>query len=37
MDTLFSTAAMPSEPIIKVVSTLVNLLLNIEPSQASTP
>ena len=28
---------MPSEPIIIVVSALANLLLNIEPSQATTP
>jgi len=30
-------AAMPSDPIIIVASALANLLLNIEPSQATTP
>src|ERR1700732_3442645 len=34
---LFCAAAIPSAPIIMVVSALANLLLNMEPSQATTP
>ncbi len=37
MDNLFSEEAKPSEPIIMVVRALANLLLNMEPSQATTP
>src|ERR1700688_5242721 len=36
-DNLFCAAAIPSDPIIMVVSALANLLLNIEPSHATTP
>jgi hypothetical protein len=34
---LFCAAAIPSDPIIMVVSALANFDLNIEPSQATTP
>jgi hypothetical protein len=34
---LFCAEAMPSAPIIMALSALVNLLLNIDPSQATTP
>src|ERR1700675_2865120 len=36
-ESLFCTAAIPSDPIIIVVSALANLLLNIDPSHATTP
>src|SRR5216683_7099537 len=36
-ESLFWAAAMPSDPIIMAVSALANLLLNIEPSHATTP
>src|SRR4029077_10294406 len=36
-DSLFCAAAIPSDPIIIVVRALANLLLNIDPSHATTP